>query len=222
MPIRRAAAAVSRNSPAGGDQGGRESTSRDAVGVAAGLDKNGRAVRAWGSLGFGFAELGTVTADPQPGNEKPRLIRLPGSGAIINRMGFNNAGAEALAARLDSLGVRRGNGAVGIPIGVSIGKSQDHPVGRGDRGLSAFVRRSQRLRRLRRGERLQPEYTGSARTAGSDCTARVAGTLTTAAVAGSTVMPPARCRSSSRSLPISTGKPGRTAGRVCRDRRCPG
>ena len=98
------------------------------VGVAAGLDKNGRAVRAWSSLGFGFAELGTVTAHPQPGNELPRLIRLPASAAIINRMGFNNHGAEALAARLASVGVRRGNRAVGIPIGISIGKSKITPL----------------------------------------------------------------------------------------------
>lgn len=98
------------------------------VGVAAGLDKDGRAARAWGSLGFGFAELGTVTADPQPGNEKPRLVRLPGSSAIINRMGFNNSGAQALAARLELLGVRRGNAALGIPLGVSLGKSKTTPL----------------------------------------------------------------------------------------------
>ncbi len=69
------------------------------VGLAAGMDKNGVGVRTWGALGFGHAEIGTVTARPQPGNEKPRLFRLPASGAIINRMGFNNAGAAALAIR---------------------------------------------------------------------------------------------------------------------------
>lgn len=98
------------------------------VGVAAGLDKNGQAARAWAALGFGFAELGTVTAHPQPGNEKPRLTRLPQSRAIINRMGFNNAGAQALAERLDGFGVRRGNGALGLPIGISIGKSKVTPL----------------------------------------------------------------------------------------------
>ena len=67
------------------------------VGVAAGLDKNGVAVRSWAALGFGFAELGTVTARAQPGNDRPRLFRLPQSRAIVNRMGFNNAGAAALA-----------------------------------------------------------------------------------------------------------------------------
>lgn len=98
------------------------------VGVAAGLDKDGVAARAWASLGFGFAELGTVTAKAQPGNKSPRLFRLPKSNAIINRMGFNNSGVEALAARLDQWGVRRGNGALGQPIGVSIGKTKLTPL----------------------------------------------------------------------------------------------
>ena len=98
------------------------------VGVAAGLDKNGLGVKAWGSLGFGFAELGTVTAEPQPGNDLPRLFRLPGERAIINRMGFNNAGAAALAARLRAAGVVRGNGAVGIPLGISLGKTKSTPL----------------------------------------------------------------------------------------------
>ena len=98
------------------------------VGVAAGLDKNGLAVRAWSALGFGFAELGTVTAQAQPGNDRPRLFRLPASRAVINRMGFNNAGAAALAQRLDTLGVRRGNGRVGIPLGISIGKTKITPL----------------------------------------------------------------------------------------------
>jgi dihydroorotate dehydrogenase len=98
------------------------------VGVAAGLDKDGVAVRSWAALGFGFAELGTVTAHPQPGNDRPRLFRLPRSRAIINRMGFNNAGAAALADRLAAAGVRRGNGAVGMPVGVSIGKTKVTPL----------------------------------------------------------------------------------------------
>ena len=99
-----------------------------AVGVAAGLDKNGVAVRSWAALGFGFAELGTVTARPQPGNDQPRLFRLPQSRAIVNRMGFNNAGAAALAQRLAAAGVARGNGAVGMPLGISIGKSKVTPL----------------------------------------------------------------------------------------------
>lgn len=94
------------------------------VGLAAGMDKDGRAALAWQHLGFAFAELGTVTARPQPGNPKPRIVRLPASRALINRMGFNNAGALALANRLAVAGVFRGNGAAGIPLGISIGKTK--------------------------------------------------------------------------------------------------
>ncbi|WP_341728743.1 quinone-dependent dihydroorotate dehydrogenase [Brooklawnia sp.] len=98
------------------------------VGVAAGLDKDGTAARAWGALGFGFAELGTVTAHAQPGNRQPRLFRLPHSRAIINRMGFNNSGVEALAAKLEQWGVRRANNALDYPVGVSIGKTKVTPL----------------------------------------------------------------------------------------------
>lgn len=98
------------------------------VGLAAGMDKDGVAIRTWGALGFGFVELGTVTAESQPGNDKPRLFRLPDSQAIINRMGFNNLGAQTLADRLAVAGVSRGNMAVGIPIGISIGKTKNVPL----------------------------------------------------------------------------------------------
>jgi dihydroorotate dehydrogenase len=98
------------------------------VGLAAGMDKDGVGVRSWGALGFGFVELGTVTAQPQPGNDRPRLFRLPKSRAIINRMGFNNRGAKALAERLAAARVSRGNLAVGIPIGISIGKTKSVPL----------------------------------------------------------------------------------------------
>jgi dihydroorotate dehydrogenase len=98
------------------------------VGLAAGMDKDGVGVKAWGSLGFGFVELGTVTAQPQPGNDRPRLFRLPRSAAIINRMGFNNRGAQTLADRLAAAGIARGNMAVGIPIGISIGKTKNVPL----------------------------------------------------------------------------------------------
>ncbi|MCL2653068.1 MAG: quinone-dependent dihydroorotate dehydrogenase [Propionibacteriaceae bacterium] len=98
------------------------------VGLAAGQDKDGVAARAWASLGFGFAELGTVTAQAQPGNPAPRLFRVPELKAFINRMGFNNAGAAALATRLEALGVERCNGRLGLPIGVSIGKTKVVPV----------------------------------------------------------------------------------------------
>src|SRR5216110_351331 len=82
------------------------------VGLAAGLDKDGRALRGWPALGFGFVEVGTVTWHPQPGSPKPRLFRLPASSAIVNRMGFNNAGAVALAARLRALGP------LAVPLGI--------------------------------------------------------------------------------------------------------
>ena len=98
------------------------------VGLAAGMDKNGAAIRSWSALGFGHAELGTVTAHAQPGNDRPRLFRLPDSQALINRMGFNNAGARALADRLSAAGVVRGNQAMGIPLGISIGKSKITPL----------------------------------------------------------------------------------------------
>jgi len=98
------------------------------VGLAAGMDKDGIALRAWGTLGFGHVELGTVTAQPQPGNTRPRLFRLPRSQALVYRMGFNNAGAAALADRLAAAGVVRGNRALGIPVGVSIGKTKTTPL----------------------------------------------------------------------------------------------
>lgn len=98
------------------------------VGLAAGLDKFGAGVHAWGALGFSHVELGTVTAVPQPGNAQPRLFRARESAGIINRMGFNNPGAAALATTLAAAGVHRGNRAAGIPIGVSLGKSKTTPL----------------------------------------------------------------------------------------------
>jgi dihydroorotate dehydrogenase len=95
------------------------------VGLAAGLDKDAEAVPAWQALGFGFVEVGTVTALPQPGNPRPRLFRLPADAALINRMGFNNAGAEAMTVRLTRL---RGRGVLDIPLGVNIGKSKVTPA----------------------------------------------------------------------------------------------
>lgn len=88
------------------------------VGLAAGMDKDGRALHAWPALGFGFVEAGTVTRLPQPGNPRPRLFQLPHSRAVINRMGFNNSGAAALAERLAA------QGKPPVPLGISIGKSK--------------------------------------------------------------------------------------------------
>ena len=92
------------------------------VGLAAGKDKDAVAIPAWAGLGFGFVEVGTVTRYPQPGNPAPRLFRLVESEAIVNRMGFNNRGAAAMAVRLDRLGPRP------IPVGISLGKSKITPV----------------------------------------------------------------------------------------------
>ena len=87
------------------------------LGLAAGFDKDGTGLNAWGALGFGYAEVGTVTAQAQPGNPAPRLFRLPADRALLNRMGFNNHGAAALAARLAR---HRSD----VPIGVNIGKTK--------------------------------------------------------------------------------------------------
>lgn len=91
------------------------------VGLAAGLDKNGDYIDALADLGFGFIEIGTVTPRPQPGNPKPRLFRLPEYQAIINRMGFNNAGVEHLLEQVRNCRYR------GI-IGINIGKNYDTPI----------------------------------------------------------------------------------------------
>ncbi|TQK19358.1 dihydroorotate oxidase A [Microbacterium sp. SLBN-154] len=88
-------------------------------GVAAGFDKDVRAARGLAALGFGHIEVGTITAHPQPGNPRPRLFRLIPDRAVINRMGFNNAGAEAAAARLVALRRRRRRPVIGVNIGKS-------------------------------------------------------------------------------------------------------
>jgi dihydroorotate dehydrogenase len=93
------------------------------VGLAAGMDKDGAALPAWPALGFGFVEVGTVTRHAQRGNPRPRLFRLRDSEAIINRMGFNNAGAAALATRLAAL-----PRPLGVPLGISLGKSSVTPL----------------------------------------------------------------------------------------------
>lgn len=90
-------------------------------GIAAGFDKNAKAVKELGQLGFSHVEIGTVTRHPQPGNPKPRLFRLVKDQALINRMGFNNEGADQVASRLAKL---RASGAKLPIIGVNIGKSK--------------------------------------------------------------------------------------------------
>jgi dihydroorotate dehydrogenase len=91
------------------------------LGLAAGFDKDGIGLLTWGAMGFGYAEVGTVTAHPQPGNPAPRLFRLPADRALLNRMGFNNHGAGQLAVRLARQRPE-------VPIGVNIGKTKATPA----------------------------------------------------------------------------------------------
>jgi dihydroorotate dehydrogenase len=93
------------------------------IGLAAGMDKDAVAVHAWHSLGFGFAELGTVTPRPQPGNSGKRIFRVPERGALINRLGFPGEGMEAVAERLQRLR----HGRVPIRIGINLGPNKDTP-----------------------------------------------------------------------------------------------
>lgn len=96
------------------------------IGLAAGMDKNGVALPAWAALGFGFVEIGTVTAKAQPGNPEPRIFRLPEQQALINRLGFNNDGADAIAERLRKL--RESGRWPAVPVGINIGKSRATPL----------------------------------------------------------------------------------------------
>jgi dihydroorotate dehydrogenase len=99
---------------------------RNPIGLAAGMDKFAEAVPAWEALGFGFSELGAVTWHPQPGNPEPRLFRLVSEQAIINRMGFNNPGAEVFAASIKAW--RDSGHWPAHPVGVNLGKSKITPI----------------------------------------------------------------------------------------------
>ena len=97
------------------------------IGLAAGLDKNGVALPAWAAMGFGFIEIGTVTAKAQSGNPKPRIFRFPEQQALINRLGFNNDGADAIASRLRRLR-ESGRWPRNCRVGINIGKSRVTPL----------------------------------------------------------------------------------------------
>ncbi len=97
------------------------------IGLAAGLDKNGRCIDGLGAMGFGFVEVGTVTPKAQPGNPKPRLFRLPRAQALINRMGFNNDGLAAFVAHVQRSRTFRERGGV---LGLNIGKNAATPIER--------------------------------------------------------------------------------------------
>ncbi len=105
------------------------------IGLAAGFDKDGVALSAWEALGFGFVEAGTLTAQAQPGNPKPRMFRVPERRALINRLGFNNGGAAAAAARF--AGLRAAGRWPSVPVGINIGKSKATPL---EHATSDYVR----------------------------------------------------------------------------------
>jgi dihydroorotate dehydrogenase len=113
------------------------------VGLAAGFDKNAVALGAWEALGFGFVEVGTITAQPQPGNPLPRIFRIPEQEALINRLGFNNEGAERIAARLKEL--RRAGRWPKIPVGINIGKTKAAPL---EEAASDYLRSFRLLKEL--------------------------------------------------------------------------
>ena len=106
------------------------------VGLAAGFDKDCRALSALAAAGFGFIEAGTLTAEPQGGNPRPRLFRYPESRAVVNRMGFNNDGVEAASRRLAALGPRP------VPLGLNLGVNADVPA---EEAPAAYVRAFTRL-----------------------------------------------------------------------------
>lgn len=113
------------------------------IGLAAGLDKDAKAVAGLARLGFGFVEVGTVTPRPQPGNPRPRLFRLPKHQALINRMGFNNQGVATMVRRLDALRAR--DQLAGTVIGVNLGKNKDTPL---DAAAGDYTTCMQRLHSL--------------------------------------------------------------------------
>ena len=102
-------------------------TFRNPVGLAAGMDKDGAYIDALASFGFGFIEVGTVTPRPQPGNPKPRMFRIARANALVNRMGFNNAGLDAFIANVRASSFRRRHRGI---LGLNIGKNADTPIER--------------------------------------------------------------------------------------------
>ncbi len=110
---------------------------RNRIGLGAGFDKDAVALRGWAALGFGFVEVGTVTPLPQPGNPRPRLFRLARDEALINRMGFNNEGAVALAARVAAA---RPHLPAGFVVGVNIGRGRDTADGQAEEDYLAVHR----------------------------------------------------------------------------------
>jgi dihydroorotate dehydrogenase len=104
---------------------------RNPIGLAAGFDKNGEIPEIMEALGFGFVEIGSITANPSTGNPKPRTFRLPADGALINRMGLNNDGAQTIVKRLK-------NKKISIPLGVNIAKTHDPKI-LGDAAINDYL-----------------------------------------------------------------------------------
>lgn len=115
----------------------------NSVGLAGGFDKNGVALPAWAALGFGFVEIGTITAKAQPGNPRPRIFRYTKQKALINRLGFNNDGADVVANRLHRL--RESGRWPTIPVGINIGKSRVTPL---DQAPGDYLQSFRRLRKF--------------------------------------------------------------------------
>jgi len=113
------------------------------IGLAAGFDKNGVALPAWEALGFGFVEVGTITAKPQPGNPRPRIFRIPELEALVNRLGFNNEGATAVGERLGAL--RNSQRWPKIPVGINFGKSKIVPL---EKAAGDYVESFRKLKML--------------------------------------------------------------------------
>jgi len=126
-PFLRGLDRVARRAPLGSPVTTMGLTFPHALGLAAGFDKNGLGIDALGALGFGHVEIGTVTGLPQPGNPAPRLFRLVADRAVVNRMGFNNDGAETVAQRLAERATRRRDGDGGPVLGINIGKTKVVP-----------------------------------------------------------------------------------------------
>jgi dihydroorotate dehydrogenase len=113
------------------------------IGLAAGFDKNGAALPAWEALGFGFIEIGTVTAKAQPGNPKPRVFRFPEQQALINRLGFNNDGADVVANRLRRW--QESGRWPKVPVGINLGKSMTTPLDQAPADYLPSFRRLQKF-----------------------------------------------------------------------------
>ena len=124
------------------------------IGLAAGLDKNGRCIDGLGAMGFGFIEVGTVTPKAQPGNPKPRIFRLPEAEALINRLGFNNEGLDAFLANVQRARFRTQGGVLGL----NIGKNASTPIEQAAEDYLRCLDGVYPARRLHHRQHLEPQH----------------------------------------------------------------